>query len=102
MLKNEALAKATLLVQIFEDNWGEQECVAVTLLLAGEEKLDATVIKEKVKQVELENVTEISRKEMIKLHHYFGHCHPKKLKELILRAGRWGAKSRAGSFLTRK
>ena len=30
---------------------------------------------------------------MVKLHHYFGHCHPEKLKNLIKRAGRWSKSS---------
>ena len=88
MIKNETLGGATLLVQISEEEWTEKECSAVTLLIASNQRVTKDNIQKRSKQAEEEHVSEISRKEMFKLHHYFGHCHPKKLKDLIQRAGR--------------
>lgn len=92
MIKNENLARATLLVQISEE-WTEKDCSVVTLLIASDQGVTKDNIEKRRKQAEEELVGEISKKDMFKLHHYFGHCHPKKLKDLIQRAGRWGVNS---------
>ena len=31
----------------------------------------------------------MSKSEVEKLHHYFGHAHPAKIIQLIIKAGRW-------------
>ena len=38
------------------------------------------------------NQEELSKKDIIKLHHYFGHCTVERLEKLIKKAGRWNPK----------
>ena len=32
---------------------------------------------------------DLTRKDIIKLHHFFGHCTPQRLEKLVQKAGKW-------------
>ena len=62
MLKNDTLARATLLVQISEEDRTEDDCAAFMLLVASDKSVTKDNIEKRRKQAGEESIGEISRK----------------------------------------
>ena len=74
------------------DDWNEEISELMVLHVLTEVTPESMPTKMQVEKIlvlrETQEKKELTRKEVTKLHHYFGHVHPNRLKKVIIKAGR--------------
>ena len=77
------------------DACSEKKASSIILYITTEENptyetiLDEKILFSKRFQKHAGDDRDLTRKDIIKLHHFFGHCTPQRLEKLIQKAGKW-------------